>query len=196
MKKISMEELMGLSAYAKARDQFRREIIDYKKNRRLAVGDRVSLIFENRKTILFQIQEMLHTERITELDKIKDEVDTYNALIPDANELSATLMLEIEELAKIREELLKFLGIDEAVFLKIGERHRIQAAFEEGRSKEDKISAVQYVRFHFNPEARQAFIVGREEARVAIDHPHYRAEARIPDEMRKSLIGDLTEQRR
>ncbi|HEY3304371.1 MAG TPA: DUF3501 family protein [Candidatus Binatia bacterium] len=194
MKKIAMEDLMGLAAYERVRDQFRREIIEYKKNRRLQIGDRVSLLFENRKTILFQIQEMLRTERITDLDKIKEEVETYNTLIPGANELSATLMLEIEQQEKIREDLLKFLGIDQAVFLKIGERHTIQAVFEEGHSKEDKISAVQYVRFRFTPEAREAFVAGRDEAWVVIDHPNYRAKEKIWKEMRQSLIQDLIEQ--
>jgi hypothetical protein len=136
---------------------------------------------------------MLRAERITDLDKIKEEIETYNTLIPDANELSATLMLEIEQQEKIREDLLKFLGIDETVFLKIGEGHRIQAVFEEGRSKEDKISAVQYVRFRFTPEARGVFAAGREEAWVAIDHPNYRARATIREEMRQSLIQDLVE---
>jgi hypothetical protein len=193
MKKIAIEDLIGFSAYEKVREQFRREIIDYKKRRRLPVGDRVTLIFENRKTMLFQIQEMLRAERIADLDKIRDEVETYNTLIPETNELSATLMLEIEQQENIREELLKFLGIDEAVCLRIGARHRIQAVFEEGHSKEDKISAVQYVRFRFDPDARAAFVAGREAARVAIDHPNYRAEAAIEDEMRHSLSEDLLE---
>ncbi|MGH7766402.1 MAG: DUF3501 family protein [Candidatus Binatia bacterium] len=193
MRKLAMEDLMGLAAYEKVREQFRREIIEYKINRRLQVGERVSLLFENRKTILFQIQEMLRAERITDLDKIKEELETYNTLIPGANELSATLMLEIEQQEKIREDLLKFLGIDEAVFLTIGGRHRIQAVFEAGHSKEDKISAVQYVRFRFTPAAREAFVAGREEAWVAIDHPNYRAKEKIRDEMRKSLSADLIE---
>ena len=188
-----MEELTGLAAYERVRDHFRREIIEHKKNRRLQVGDRVSLLFENRKTILFQIQEMLRTERITDLDKIRKEVETYNTLIPEANELSATLMLEIEQQEKIRADLLQFLGIDETVFLTIGERRRIQAVFEEGHSKEDKISAVQYVRFRFTPEARDAFVSGREEAVAVIDHPNYRARATIWEEMRQSLIQDLVE---
>ncbi len=188
-----MEDLMGLAAYERVRPQFRQELIDYKKHRRLPVGDRVSLVFENRKTVIFQILEMLRAERITDLDKIKEEVEVYNTLIPDANELSATLLLEIEDQTKIRENLLKFLGIDERVYLKIGERHTIRAAFEEGHSKEDKISAVQYVRFRLTPEARQAFVEGRDEARVAVEHPNYQAKAKIWDEMRKSLIQDLME---
>jgi uncharacterized protein DUF3501 len=184
---------MGLAAYEKVRDRFRQEIIDYKKHRRLQVGERVSLLFEDRKTLLFQIQEMLRAEKITDLDKIKEEVETYNSLVPGAGELSATMMLEIEEQSKIREELLKFLGIDEALYLKIGDRCVIKAAFEEGHSKEDKISAVQYVRFPFTAEAREAFVAGHEEARVVIEHPNYQAEAKIRPEMRKSLIQDFAE---
>ncbi|MBI4523463.1 MAG: DUF3501 family protein [Deltaproteobacteria bacterium] len=193
MKPISIDELMGLAAYEKARDQFRQEIIEYKKHRRLAVGERVSLLFEDRKTVLFQIQEMLRAEKITDLDKIKEEVDVYNGLIPGADELSATLLIEIEDQSQIRADLLKFLGIDEAVYLKIGDKHTIQATFEEGYSKEDKISAVQYVRFCFTPEARDAFIRGEEDIRVSINHPNYKVEAKISEEIRKSLVRDLTE---
>ena len=193
MRKVAMEDLMGLAAYEKVRPQFRQEIIDYKKHRRLPVGDRVSLVFENRKTVIFQIQEMLRAEKITDLDKIKEEIEVYSTLIPDSNELSATLLIEMEDQDRLREELLKFLGIDETVYLKIGEQYSIRAAFEEGHSKEDKISAVQYVRFPLSPQARDAFTGGQEEIMVVIDHPNYQAQAEIGEEMRKSLIQDLTE---
>jgi hypothetical protein len=193
MKKLTVQDLTGLSSYEKAREKFRDEVIQHKKNRRLPVGDRVTLVFEDRKTILFQIQEMMRAERITDLDKIKEEVDVYNELLPDADELSATLFIEIEEQSKIREDLLKFLGIDEAVFLKIGSAHTVQATFEEGHSKEDKISAVQYVRFPLDPAAKEAFLSGKEKIRVLIDHPNYRAEAEIGDTMRRSLSRDLME---
>lgn len=192
MKKVGLDDLMGLAPYEKGRPHFRQEIIEYKKNRRLPVGDCISLVFENRKTVIFQIQEMLRTERITDLDKIREELDVYNTLIPDSNELSATLLIEIEDQSKIREDLLKFLGIDETVYLKIGEHPRIRATFEEGRSKEDKISAVQYVRFRLSPEEREGFISGQGEILVFIDHPNYQAQAKIWQEMRKSLIQDLT----
>jgi len=193
MKKLTVEDLMGLSAYEKVRPQFREEIIRHKKNRRLPVGDCVSLVFENRKTVLFQIQEMIRAEKITDLDKIKEEVEVYNSLLPGANELSATLFLEIEEQNKIREDLLKFLGIDEKVQLKIGSEHTIQAAFEAGHSKEDKISAVQYVRFPFSQAAKEAFLLGKDDIIVLIDHPNYKAQAKIWEEMRRSLCQDLTE---
>ena len=191
MKKVTLEDLKGLAAYEKVREDLRRRIIELKKNRRLAVGDKVSLLFENRDTVIFQIQEMLRAERIADLDKIRQEIAVYNSLIPDAGELSATLFLEIEEQGRIREELLKFLGIDEEVYLKIG-NHTIRARFESGHSKEDKISAVQYVRFPFNPDEIRAFMAGEQGAEIFIDHPNYKARATIGEETRKALIEDLT----
>ena len=154
MKKIVLDDILGFAAYEQVREKFRNDIIDKKKKRRIALGDRVSVVFENRDTVTFQIQEMLRAERITDLDKIREEIAVYNELVPDTDELSATLFLEIEDQSHLREDLLKFLGIDEAVFLKVGERS-IQGRFEEGHSKEDKISAVQYVRFPFDPQIIQ-----------------------------------------
>ena len=190
MKKIALEDIMGLAAYEKMREKSRQRVIELKKKRRVSVGDKVSLVFENRDTVSFQIQEMLRAEKITDLDKIREEIETYNSLLPEPGELSATLFLEIEDQVRLREELLKFLGIDEAVFLKVG-NHSIHARFEEGHSKEDKISAVQYVRFPFGEEALQAFIRGERTA-LMIDHPNYKASVPLAPETRQSLIEDLT----
>jgi len=189
MKRIVLDDILGFAAYEKVREKFRDDIIDKKKKRRIALGDRVSVVFENRDTVTFQIQEMLRAEKITDLDKIREEIAVYNELIPDTDELSATLFLEIEDQSHLREELLKFLGIDESVFLKVGERS-IQGRFEEGHSKEDKISAVQYVRFPFDPQARQAFRTG-ERAELIIDHPNYRARAVLAPDTQQSLAEDL-----
>jgi len=191
MKKIVLDDILGFSAYEKVRQEFRQEIIEKKKLRRVAVGDRVSLVFENRDTVIFQIQEMLRAERITDLDKIREEIAVYNELVPNANELSATLFLEIADQTHLRDELLKFLGIDEAVSLKVG-RHSVRGIFEEGRSKEDKISAVQYVRFPFTAEAQRDFIAGAR-AELAIDHANYRASAMLSADQQASLAADLTE---
>ncbi len=194
MEKISLDDIMGLPAYEKVRDDFRRRIIELKKKRRVSVGDKVSLVFENRETVIFQIQEMVRAERITDLAKIREEIEVYNELIPDPGELSATLLLEIEDQSHMREQLLEFLGIDEVVYLKIGDQHSTHARFEEGHSKEDKISAVQYLRFHLEPEHIHAFVNENADATLVIDHPNYHAEKAIGPETRKSLVGDLVAQ--
>jgi hypothetical protein len=190
MKKVAMDQIIGFAAYERVREQARQRIIELKRRRRVAVGDKVTLVFENRDTVIFQIQEMVRAEKIGDLDKIREEVEVYNELIPERGELSATLFLEIEDQKHLREELLKFLGIDEAVYLQVG-NHSIHARFEEGRSKEDKISAVQYVKFPFPEPALQAFVKG-EKAELVIDHPNYRARASIEAETRQSLMEDLT----
>ena len=190
MKKILLDDILGFNAYEKVRDEFRKKIIALKQKRRVIVGDKVSLVFENRDTVIFQIQEMLRAERITDLDKIREEISVYNELVPAAGELSATMFLEIEDQSHLREDLLKFLGIDESVSLRVGS-HVIAAQFEAGHSKEDKISAVQYVRFPFNPEAIKAWTAG-ESAEVVIDHPNYKISVPLDVEIQRSLAEDLT----
>src|SRR4030095_780334 len=143
MKKCVLGETLGCAAYEQVREKFRNDIIDKKKKRRIALGDRVSVVFENRDTVIFQIQEMLRAERIVDLDKIREEISVYNELVPDPGELSATLFIEIEDQNHLRDELLKFRGIEESLLMTVGD-HRIPGRFEAGRSKEDKISAVQY----------------------------------------------------
>ena len=189
MNKIVLDDILGFAAYDKVRQRYRDDIIEKKKNRRISVGDKVSLVFENRDTVIFQIQEMLRAERISDLDKIREEIEVYNELIPDPGELSATLFLEIEDQAHLRDELLKFLGIDETVSFQVGER-AICGKFEEGRSKEDKISAVQYVKFPFDAESRRAFVDGKRAA-VMIDHPNYKARTVLSPAVQNSLAEDL-----
>jgi len=190
MEKISLNDIMGLSSYEQKRDTHRKEIIDLKKNRRVSVGDKVSIVFENRATVIFQIQEMLRAERITDVDLIREELDVYNEFIPNPGELRATLFLEIEDQANMREELLKFLGIDEHVSLKIGDDYAIRAKFEEGHSKEDKISAVQYITFVLTPKAIDR--LSKEDAKIVIDHENYKAERLLTSETKEELLRDLT----
>lgn len=191
MKKIILDDILGFTAYEKVRERFRQEIIEKKQKRRISVGDKVSIVFENRETVIFQIQEMLRAERIADLDKIREEIAVYNELIPNPGELSATLFLEIENQSNLREDLLRFLGIDEAVSLKVG-AHVVPALFEEGRSKEDKISAVQYAKFPFDAAARQAFLDGAK-AELVIDHANYKAARVLAPEMQKALAQDLVD---
>jgi recombinational DNA repair ATPase RecF len=157
----------------------------------VAVGDKISLVFENRDTVIFQIQEMLRAERIADLDKIREEIDVYNELIPGAGELSATMFLEIEDQTHLRDSLLKFLGIDEALSFKIGS-YTVAGQFEEGHSKEDKISAVQYVRFRLDNDAQKA-LIGGVRAELTVNHKNYQASQVLSQEQQKSLAQDLVD---
>ena len=133
---------------------------------------------------------MLRVENISDLDKIRQEIATYNQLIPDSGELSATLFLEIEDQTHLREELVKFQAIEEAISLRIA-AHRLEALFEPGRSKEDKISAVHYIRFRFDDQALEAFISGTR-TELVIDHRNYQAAVVLQPETQRSLGEDLT----
>jgi hypothetical protein len=190
MKKVTLDEIIGLERYEQVRAEFRRRIIEMKKNRRVAVGDRVTFVFENHDTMLFQIQEMLRAEHIVDVDRVRDEMAVYNALIPEPGELSATMLIEITEADQIREQLVRLIGIDEAVRMNVG-RFSIPARFEPGRSKEDKLSAVQYVRFVLDDGARRAFIGQTEPVRLVIDHPNYRHQAIVGSSVRAALARDL-----
>lgn len=193
MPKVEYSEIKDIYQYEKIRPEFRRRIIELKKKRRVEIGDKLSLTFENHDTVLFQIQEMVRAERIVDEEKIKDEVDVYNQLIPEPGELSATLFIEIREMDKIKEELDRFHGIDSpgCVYLKIGDRYLVPAIFESGRARADKVSAVHYLRFRFAPEQKRAFLEGDQPVELVVDHPNYRHRAVINPETLRSLAEDL-----
>src|SRR5512143_3717847 len=187
---VTLDDVVGLERYEAIRDDVRRRVIALKKARRVSVGPELTFVFENHETVYFQIQEMLRAERITDLDAVRAELAVYNALLPAPGELSATLLIEITDQSDVPERLLSFLGLDECVALMVGDR-RVAAECEPGRSREDKLSAVQYVRFALPPAARAAFADPSEPVRLVVDHPHYRYETAITGEIRASLAADL-----
>ena len=194
MKPLAIEEILDAEAYEAVRDAFRRAVIEHKRNRRLPVGDRVSLIFEDRETLRFQVQEMLRAERTRTAEGIQHELDVYNELMPGEDELSATLMIEITDAVEIRPELDRLIGLDEHVALVLGEgggEETIRATFDPRQMEEDRIAAVQYVRFPLGAEGARRFRDPDVPARVRLSHPHYAHQAGIPAPMRESLIRDL-----
>ncbi|MCA9473773.1 MAG: DUF3501 family protein [Nitrospirales bacterium] len=193
MNKITQHDLLSHADYEARRTAIRRDIIDLKKRRRVSVGDLVTLIFENRETLLFQIQEMIRTERIFDEAKIQEEIDVYNVLLPESGELSATLFIEITDSERIQELLDSFQEIDrsDTLAIRVGDQ-RIYAEFEAGHSKEDKISAVHFVRFKTNPAFRQSLGNFDLPASLCLTHPHHQAEVAVSKEMREEWLKDLT----
>lgn len=192
MRPLSRRDILGPKLYAPVRDDLRREIIARKAARRLILGDRASLVFENRDTLRLQIEEMCRTENLTTDDKIQEEIDVYNTMLPSPTELSATLFLEIPRDEDPRQALGRLIGLDEHLILHAGE-HRARARFEEGRQTEDRISAVQYVRFALTPEQREAVRTPGTKLAMEIDHPNYRVRVEMSEETRASIARDLDE---
>ena len=193
MRKIERADVRDIIEYEKARDGFRRRIIEIKKRRRVGVGRDLTFVFENRDTMIFQIQEMMRAERIVHEEGIADEIEVYNTLIPDENELSATLLIEITDQRRIKPVLDRLMGLDEpeCVSLQFG-GERVYAVFEEGRSNEEKISAVHFVRFPFSgPQARR-FRSGEDTAYLCVHHPNYKRRTKIDPETRASLEADFS----
>jgi hypothetical protein len=194
MRPVEFDEIVPLDRYAGVRGAYRDAVIAHKGQRRLSVGDNVTLLFEDRETLRFQIQEMLWIERIADERRVRNEVDVYNELVPGDNELSATLFIEITELPDIRAELDKLIGIDEHVSLLLGapgEELAIAAHFDRKQAEEDRISAVQYIRFPLGEAGAERFADPNTAARLRIDHPNYRHEVTIPEGVRRSLCETL-----
>jgi hypothetical protein len=151
------------------------------------------MVFENRMTVLFQIQEMLRAERIADPAKVQAEIDVYNTLLPGPGEVSATLFIEVTDEARVKPVLDAFIGLDEgkSLWLEAGGK-RSYAIFEAGHGREDKISAVHYVRFAIDGEQREALSRERT-ALVRLEHGREKTSARLAPELVAELLADLSE---
>jgi len=190
VKPVDASEILDLVAYERVRADFMRRMIDYKRLRRIAVGDKLTFIFEDRDTVIFQIQELTRAERTVDPAEIATECRIFNELVPGRDELSATLMIEITETRQIRSELDRLVGIDEHVFLDVG-GSSVQARFDPKQREEERIAAVQYVKFPLGPELAARFADPSVPARIRVEHPNYRAVARIEGAERAALGADL-----
>lgn len=192
MKPITPGDVVPYEEYERQREAFRTNIIALKQRRRIAVGPFVSLVFENRETVRFQIQEMIRVERILEPAKIQSELDVYNALLPSPNDLSATLLIEITDQAKLKEKLDHFMGLDHGkkVAIVAGGEEAF-GEFEGGRSHETKISAVHFVRFRPSAKMQIAFADLTRPVSIRVIHGEYHEEVPVPGSMREEWLADL-----
>lgn len=186
---ITRRDIKGPALYGPIRDDFRSRVIALKRPRRVLIGDRVALVFENRHTLTLQIEEMCRAENLTRDDQIEAEIEVYNGLMPTENSLSATLFVELPRDEDPYEALGKLVGLDEHVVLHIGP-HAIRASFEPGRMTSERISAVQYTRYPLTPEVRATLLVPGTPVAVEIDHPAYHHRVECPEALRASLAGD------
>ena len=191
MRKLTVDDIVDLRAYERERDDFRARVIALKKPRRIALGDLITIVFENTDTMRFQIQEMARAEKMLRDEQIEHEVATYNELIPEPGELSATLFIEITDADALREWLPKLPGIQRHLAFDVaGSEVRGIEPDEERLTREDEItSTVHYLKFALTSEQRAAFAAGP--VRLFVDHPAYQAETVLSDEQRAALAADF-----
>lgn len=194
MNKLIRGDLYSLETYEQERAAFRARVIEHKQTRRLLLGPHTALMFEDRLTIQYQIQEMLRIEKVFTARGIEEELEAYNPLIPDGDNFKATLMIEYPAEEERKLALVKLKGIEQRVQLLVGGCEPLCAIADEDmeRENEEKTAAVHFLRFQLPPALRQALVQGASLG-FAIDHPEYRhASNPVPEALRNSLLRDLT----
>ena len=192
-KEIQKEDIMPLDIYIGKRRELRNNIVDYKKNRRVALGPYATFYFESYETMLAQVQEMLYIEKGGD-EQLQDELSAYNPLIPNGKELTATLMFEIDNPISRAAFLGKVGGIEETVFMKIN-GEKIKAVPEEDvdrTSSEGKASSVQFIHFNFTDDQIEKFQSNSSEIELGIDHKEYSHSTKLSKENIASLSTDFS----
>lgn len=192
MDKLGVGDLWKLEDYAARRADFRRQVIAHKQRRKLHLGPNLTLLFEDRLTVQYQVQEMLRIERVFERAGIEDELAAYNPLIPDGANWKATCLIEFADPVERAEALVRLRGIEGTLWAQVGSLPKIVPIADEDleRANETKTSAVHFLRFELNPE-QIAALRQRETLCFGVDHAEYRHEVLTDELVRESLISDL-----
>jgi hypothetical protein len=193
MARVTRDSLLTLEAYAKERPSLRAGALAHKRTRTVHVGEHVTLLFEDELTVRYQIQEMLRIEKMFEEAGIQDELDVYNPLIPDGSNLKATMLIEYEDESARKEALARLIGIEDRVWLRVGDLPTVYAIADEDleRADQQKTSAVHFLRFELSPAMVAGFKRGANVA-IGVDHPEYRVEiASLAEPARSALQADL-----
>lgn len=192
MEPIRKQDVLGGAEYERTRPDFRRQVMALKNRRRVAIGEHATLHFETRETMLYQIHEMLRAESSWERPgAIEDELEAYNPLVPSGRELSATLMIEYATPKERATRLRELLGLDDHLWLYIGDTGPVKAAFDSAQVSPTRISSVQYVKWPVSEEQAELIKTAGTVLRVVIDHPCYDAQAVLGEETRSELAADL-----
>jgi len=194
MQKLHRESLHSLEHYAQIRDDFRRKVIAHKKSRRVSLDENktANLYFEDFLTMHYQVQEMLRVERIFETAGIEEELESYNPLIPDGQNWKATFMLEYADVTERRARLAELIGIEDRVYMQVGDHPRVYAIADEDleRESDEKTSSVHFLRFELDADMIRSCKDGAA-IQAGVDHPNLGTEVMLSPESRESLTADL-----
>ncbi len=189
---ITRDDLMSLEQYAEQRGEFRQKVLAHKKHRQVALGPNATLYFEDRLTLLYQIQEMLRIEKVFEADGINEELEAYNPMIPSGRNFKATFMIEYADAIVRAAQLEKMVNIEDLVWMQVGEHDKIWAIADEDleRSNDIKTSAVHFMRFEMTDEMAQELKAGAD-LRIGVQHAVYTYDVLVAGDTRASLLADL-----
>ena len=192
MTAITRDSLMTLEAYSRQRSQIKADLIPHRRLRSVALGEHITLQFEDEKTIRYQIQEMLRIEKIFEEEAILHEIEAYAPLVPDGTNWKATMLIEYPDPNERKRELARLIGVEDRMFVEVEGHPRIYAIADEDLEREnaDKTSSVHFLRFEFPSAAREAVRAGAA-VKLGCDHTNYPAHLAIPPETLAALAGDL-----
>jgi hypothetical protein len=192
-RKLTLDDIADVRAYERERDEFRRQVIETKRKRRLSFGTILTLMFENRDTMRLQIQEMARVEKLVTDEEIQVELGTYNPMIPEPGQLCATVFLELTSDEQMREWLPKLVGIERSFVIVLPNGDRVHSITEEAHAsqltREAATAAVHYIRFEFTPDQVEAFAGGP--VHIEIEHPDYLESVELSDATRAELLADL-----
>ena len=193
MRKLTVDDIVDTRAYERERDDLRRQIIDLKRLRRVVLGPIMTMVFENTVTMRWQVQEMARAERMLRDEQIAHEVETYNQLIPDADELSATLMIELTTERELREWLPRLVGIEHHIAVVLPDGTRVLGAPSEEDelrlTRDDITAAVHFLKFRFVESDVEMFSSGP--VHIVVDHPDYDQDVLLTPEQHGQLLADL-----
>jgi len=189
---IQRADLMSLEQYAEQRPAFRQQVLTHKKHRQVALGPNATLYFEDRLTLLYQIQEMLRIEKVFEADGINEELDAYNPMLPDGCNFKATFMIEYADAVVRAAQLEKMIRIEDLVWMQVGDHDKIWSIADEDldRSNDTKTSAVHFLRFELG-ETLAAELKAGADWRIGVQHAIYTYDLAIEGATRESLLNDL-----
>ena len=187
---LEKKDLLSLEQYSIERDEIRKQVISIKKNRNLEIGDHLRLLFENKATIQYQIQEMLRIEKIFDSEGIQEELDVYNPLIPNGSNLKATMMIEYADENKRKAALSELIGIEKQVFFEVKGHPKVYAISNEDldRETEAKTSSVHFMRFEFTEDMIKDFGEGTV---IGVEHDNYRHTISINKDVLLQLTSDF-----
>ena len=192
MDKLKKSDLYSLENYAVIRDEFRAEVMKHKKLRYIQLGENLRLLFEDRMTMQYQVQEMLRIEKIFEAEGIEEELEAYNPLIPDGQNLKAVMMIEFSDVEERKGALAKLIGVEREIWLQVEGFDKVYPISNEDLDREtnEKTSSVHFMRFEFSSEMIAALKEGAV-MKAGVDHPEYQYQVTIEDPVRQSLVADF-----